>query len=195
MGEKQKINVFLGLMGSGKDYRASFYIKNFKYEQVAFADTLRDILWSILGYTPSNYEQFKKSNIKLGWFKNISTGRKLLQNLGSTLRMFIGDDVWVNILLKKIIDKPRVVITDCRYDNEASKLVTFAEKTDADITFTWCCYPSDKYKQGLTEKHESEALAQFITKNYNYKDGEIISSKDIKAIVKAFRKQKLVKNK
>ena len=91
MDEKQKINVFLGLMGSGKDQRASFYIKNFKYEQIAFADTLRDILWSILGYTPSNYEQFKKSNIKLGWFKNISTGRKLLQNLGSTLRRFIGD--------------------------------------------------------------------------------------------------------
>lgn len=194
MEKKQKIYVFLGLMGSGKNYRAEVFVDR-GYNQFAFADTLRDILWSILGYTPSDYEKFKKSDVKLGWFKNITTGRKLLQNLGSTLRRFIGDDVWVNILLKKIMDEPTVVITDCRYDNEVSKLLKYAEKAGADITFIWCCYPSDKYKQGLKEKHESEALAQFITQKYNYNDGDTIPNKNMKSIVTAFRKQKLAKNK
>ena len=189
---KQAIRVYLGLQGSGKDYSAQSYISK-GYKHFAFADTLRDILWSILGYKPKNYEKFKTSTVKLGWFNNISTGRKLLQNLGSTLRKFIGEDVWVNILLKNILYEPLVVITDCRYSNEVAKLLKYADKSGADITFVWCCYPSKKYQQGLKDPHESEALAQFITKRYNFKNGDIIDNNNIKLILKEFRHYKLSK--
>ena len=93
------------------------------------------------------------------------------------------------------MDEPKVVITDCRYDNEVSKLLKYAEKASANIDFIWCCYPSDKYKQGLKEKHESEALAQFITQEYYYNDGDNIPNKDMKSIVSRFRKARLSKKK
>ena len=42
MEKKQKIYVFLGLMGSGKNYRAEVFVDR-GYNQFAFADTLRKL--------------------------------------------------------------------------------------------------------------------------------------------------------
>lgn len=183
---QQKIRVFLGLMGSGKDYSAYKYIKT-GYKHMAFADALRNILYETLGYKPENYEKFKTSSVRLGFFKKISTGRKLLQNLGTALRKYIDKDIWVNTLIKNIVGIEKVVITDCRFDNEVSKLIKYAETAESDIKFIWCCYHSKKYEQGLNEKHESEALAQYITNNYNFKDQEILDIKLLKEIIVNYR--------
>lgn len=187
--ENQKVKVFLGLMGSGKDYNAEPFIQA-GYKHVAFADALRNILYETLGYRPENYEKFKISDVRLGFLRKISTGRKLLQNLGTALRKYIDKDIWVNTLIKNIVNTPKVVITDCRFDNEVSKLIKYAEKTGCDISFVWCCYKSKKYEQGLKEKHESEALAQYITNNCDFKDQEEISINDLKYIIKEYRKYK-----
>ena len=190
--QKQDIRVYLGALGGGKDFSAKPYIQK-GYKHCAFADTLRDILWDILGYKPKNYEKFKLSDVRLGFLNKISTGRKLLQNLGSTLRKFIAEDVWVDILIKNIAFEPKVVITDCRFSNEVAKLLKYAEKAGSNITFIWCCYPSKKYQQGLKETHESEALAQFITQRYNFKNGDTISIEQIKVILKDYKRFRLSK--
>ena len=91
-----------GKAGAGKDTAYKLINEIIPATRFAFADTLKD---------------FAK---QLGWDgKKDIKGRKLLQNLGNTVRDY-DEDTWANIVVNKIKEeKPKLaVITDLRFPNE-----------------------------------------------------------------------------
>ena len=171
-----KINVYIGVIGSGKDYRA----KQDCDMQLAFADQLREDVWKMIGWkpkTPEEYERFKKSVFipadfvswsLLGYKYPIFTGRDLLQRYGTEVRRAEDTDHWGkrlidNLALLGSAGTETVGITDCRFDNEIRRLIKF--KKDADylgidvqLEFIHTDFKSDRYN--ATSEYESEKLAQ-----------------------------------
>lgn len=193
---KKELIIYLGLMGSGKDYEANSLIDK-GYVKVAFADPLRSMAWKLLDWRPlsdENYEDFKKgelclflpdSNDKYNAFKPLCSGRHLLQQLGQIMREY-DSNYWASAWFKYIFSHnlEKVVCTDCRYPNEIRMALEFLN-LGYDVKFIYCCYESEKFKQGLKEKHQSEKFAQFlITKNL--KHCEVITSDKILELLKEY---------
>ncbi|WP_428743168.1 hypothetical protein [Tenacibaculum sp.] len=170
-----KIKVYIGVIGSGKDYQA----KRDCDVTMAFADQLREDVWTMIGWGPkteAEYEAFKKAefvpttfldnNYKSGVF----TGRDLLQRYGTEVRRKEKSSHWVDILIKKLwMDVPTastVGITDCRFPNEVKGLIEGVKKLNwgsstlpvFELEFIHTNYKSDRYD--TTSTHESERLAQ-----------------------------------
>lgn len=160
----KKINVYIGVIGSGKSYRAS------KENDIVlnYADSLREDVWKLLNWVPSNeteYEVFKNKNLGL------ITGRELLQNYGQLQKELEGNSYWSNRLLYKLaqeIDNPEIKtigIADCRFIKEITQLLLFSEdqfikSLGVSIEFHHCDYKS--YKYDTTNPHISETMAQSI---------------------------------
>ena len=125
-----------GKARSGKDTVARVLVEEYGYRRVAFADALKEMALEInpiiACYTKDGYEIVTVPLVDLvefeGWelAKDIYPEvRRFLQQLGSSVRkrnpMF-----WVGIVEEAIEDAERegvpVVVTDCRYFNEANTL-------------------------------------------------------------------------
>lgn len=195
MSDKKELVCFIGMKNCGKDYSAQPYIEK-GFVKIAFADTLRDMCYDILGYYPyfsKEYDEFKKSDICLSkyWFMNkfITTGRKILQNLGSTIKKYFGEDIWAKLWYEQVLRyNTNTVVTDCRFPVEINKILSLTKK-GYKVTFVWVCYEGANFKEILKDTHESEALAQFIYHNqikYNLQDLTPISNTLIKQILKDF---------
>ena len=168
-----KINVYIGCIGSGKDYRA----KQDCDIQLAFADQLREDVWKMIGWKPKTQEEYEA-------FKNavfsaspdalsfgvgpIFTGRNILERYGSLMKETHGENYWSNILIKKLelLTYPNnyvIGISDCRFLVESNNLIKFAKRVnklghDIQLEFIHTDFKSDKYN--ATSEHESEKLAQ-----------------------------------
>lgn len=93
----------IGRAGAGKDTAGEYLVNHFGYTRVAFADKLKDVAAAI-------------------WGESARTDRVKLQLLGQYVRE-IDEDAWVNAALRDAPDDGRpIVITDCRYQNEARRL-------------------------------------------------------------------------
>lgn len=167
-----KINVYIGVIGSGKDYRA----KQDCDIQLAFADQLREDVWKMLGWKPKTQEEyetfkdtlFNTAYLELGFNGPIFSGRELLQRYGAEVRRAEDTDHWCKRLIDKLaflgsVGTKTVGVTDCRFDNEVKRLIKF--KKDADylgvdvqLEFIHTDFKSDRYN--ATSEHESEKLAQ-----------------------------------
>jgi hypothetical protein len=170
----KKIIAFCGVIGSGKDYEANKYIQD-GYKLINFADALKKILFKTLkikNIDHQKYELFKDSHWNpVGMFPSV-TGRDLLQ-LGNYARHIIDEDIWINAWEKSIQNESLIVTSDCRYLNEAKKIISLG----GEIFF--CNYKSLKYN---SKTHfESEKLSQDLLKN-NFQHGENITQYFIKKI-------------
>lgn len=205
----KNIICFLGCKGTGKDYNSELCIKH-GYIKMAFADPLREIAWKILGYTPDtknnlSYADFKNCILTsekpsklfkfIPWYNSfvITSVRKILQNIGSVFKELFGETYWSNLWYKRVLDSnvDNIVCTDARFTYEIKKVLSLVKKGYA-IKFVWCQYENANWKDILKDKHESEALAQFIYFNrdkYNLYDGCIIGHDLIRKIIKEFEKQ------
>lgn len=185
---------FLGTKRSGKDYNAQKYI-DVGYTKMALADSLRDMLWDILGWTPTvqQYNQRKESSL---WFLDgvlklvkVTSIRKMLQNLGSFMRDNVDKNFWANIWYNKVLDSNKnVVCTDVRYPNEIKKAMSLS-KRGYNVMFIWCCYEGADYTEILKDTHESESLAQFLYCNqdkYKLYNGCRINNTILKRILKDY---------
>ena len=188
-----KLLCLIGVMGSGKDYRAKQFIKDsetFGYSMVHvnFADELREMMWDLLNWKPKNdeeYEYFKKGSIvDLGYAERLFdpyvysislTGRQLLQRMGTEVirkrdpYFFVNQ--WKNKVDSLLCENKNVVCSDLRFINELKAAFNVAGNTKTKKEFIFCNYISDRYD--ATNTHESEQLAQRILSD-NYKDGELI---------------------
>lgn len=193
---KKEVVLILGLMGSGKSYMSRPFIKD-GYTKISFADPLRKMCYKILGFDPSDkftYDEFKKSKLvlKKGLFKtkNINTGRKVLQQIGSSVKELFCPTIWADVWYNSVLEcNKHVVNEDCRFDYEVLKALSLTRKK-CNVRFIWSCYNGNDYTNALNDTHESEALAQFIYKyqdKYNLYDGKEIPVKLMKQILKDFK--------
>jgi hypothetical protein len=168
---------FVGVIGSGKSYRAANYVEN-GFVQINFADALRELAWSVLGWTPktdADYEEFKSMPITLSqsttakqpkfeFAKNEAslTGREFLQRLGNNAREIAGENIWVDAWEKKAKREDSVVVADVRYWNEVQRII------DLNGKLIFCDYRSSRY---ILSDHPSEALAMELIKKTTFADG------------------------
>ncbi len=104
---------------------ASILIDRYGYRRVAFADTIREFLYEINPMVACSPTGYLKDLVNLvGWDKAKQEPqiRRLLQDLGVAARKLIDEDIWVTVALRNISPDDRVVITDVRFENEASQI-------------------------------------------------------------------------
>lgn len=159
------VTCFIGVLGSGKDHQSRKLVKE-GYVQINFADELREMAWSILGWRPENdleYDWFKKGQIYVPNYGEIN-GRIFLQNIGSTMRK---KDInywvkcWIDKASLEVNKGNKVCCSDCRFLNE----IRYALRLGSNFIF--CNYKSSRYDDKNT--HESEHLAQRFLKE-GFKD-------------------------
>lgn len=116
--------MIIGLSGyaqSGKDTLGSALVDNYGFTRYAFADALKEMTYRlnpIVNGMGSRIQEFVDTE---GWetAKKHPEVRRLLQVMGTEAgRQVLGDNIWVNAVLNKVQDQ-NVVITDCRFPNEA----------------------------------------------------------------------------
>ena len=132
----------VGLSGyarSGKDEAAKVLVEEFGFTRVAFADKLREVLYALNPIVSFGvYENFHwdySKNVHVqdvtdecGWdgYKETEHGpeiRRLLQRLGTEAgRQTLWDSIWVDAALTGHPEDARLVVTDCRFPNEAQAI-------------------------------------------------------------------------
>ncbi|MFG2183063.1 hypothetical protein ACGFLS_30690 [Streptomyces abikoensis] len=125
----------IGRKRTGKDAVAARLTARYFYTRVAFADPLKDMalqLDPVITYEPAGYGPLpvRLSDVvrRLGWERAkdaFPEVRRTLQHLGEGVRQH-SPDYWLDVALSKVdvADTWRlpVVVTDCRYPNEAVAL-------------------------------------------------------------------------
>jgi hypothetical protein len=127
------IIAFTGLAGSGKDTAANYLIENHGYQKMSFAATLKDAIAIIFGWPRDLLEGITDESRKWRdekdewWSKRLNmyiSPRKVLQIWGTELcRQHFHPDIWIASLERQLSQLPKtakVVITDCRFENEAA---------------------------------------------------------------------------
>ena len=124
----------MGRAGAGKDSAASRLVSRYQFVRVAFADPLKRValdLDPIVGSEPTGYGPLplRLSDVvrREGWdtAKSRPEVRRTLQRLGQAIRD-TDAGFWLRLALATVDVADRwgvpVVITDCRYANEAAAL-------------------------------------------------------------------------
>jgi hypothetical protein len=127
-----KIVGFMGFKGSGKDTAAQALLNiNEEWTKMAFADALKDTLCSIFGWERHMIEGSTKESrewreqVDPWWAERLGiehfTPRFAMTHLGTdVIRKHFHDSLWILALEQRIEScNKNVVITDCRYPNEA----------------------------------------------------------------------------
>jgi hypothetical protein len=125
----------IGLSGyarSGKDEAAKVLVEEFGFTRVAFADKLREVLYALnpmVEPSPTSNPVMVQDVIDTyGWdgYKETIYGdeiRRLLQRLGTEAgRQTLWDSIWVDAALTGHPDDAKLVVTDCRFPNEAQAI-------------------------------------------------------------------------
>lgn len=130
----------IGLSGyarSGKDEAAKVLVEEFGFTRVAFADKLRDFLYALNPVVDVRINQYgdncgwvyvQEVIDSHGWdgYKETVYGpevRRLLQRLGTEAgRQTMWDSIWIDAALTGFDDSAKLVVTDCRFPNEAEAI-------------------------------------------------------------------------
>jgi hypothetical protein len=135
-----KIVGILGFKGAGKDTAAQALIDD-GYVKYAFADALKDVLsamfdWPrhmLIGDTKESREW--REQVDSWWAKELGipnfTPRLAMTRIGTDIiRANFNDNIWISNVERRILNSghDKVVITDCRYENETSLVQRFGGK-------------------------------------------------------------------
>jgi len=116
----------LGLTGSarsGKDSIADYLCSEYEWTRLSFAAPLKRMVVALLNRDEDWIEEHKEEHVN-----GLASPRRLLQTLGTEWgRHMIDTNIWVNLVhhdLNDILMKlpghfTGVVLTDCRFNNEA----------------------------------------------------------------------------
>lgn len=126
--------MLLGLSGyarAGKDTAANVLVGALGFERVAFADVLREAVYTLNPYV-APWQDLQSLVNEGGWeaLKDPSCPkdtreevRRLLQVMGTEVgRRMFGEDIWVDTLFSRLDPEKDYVISDCRFPNEAAKV-------------------------------------------------------------------------
>lgn len=119
--------MLIGLAGpkrSGKTLAAEYLVERHGFHHDSFAAPLRRFACDTLGLSMAGMEAFKEAPIE--WLSDADDGRppvtprRFLQLVGTEFgRNLIHPHVWVRSCLRRVACHERVVISDCRFGNEA----------------------------------------------------------------------------
>lgn len=162
-----KIKAYIGVIGSGKDYRSSKECDR----TVAFADKLRSDIWTMLGWEPKTdeeYQELKATEAMLPDGTIVNFRDVFFTGYGTEVRKKEDSKHWIKQVRKKllaILSMQRGVvvgISDCRFSDEIKGLIEFSRTFSNQVTLTFhhCNYKSDRYNDRLD--HESEYIAQAL---------------------------------
>lgn len=125
MENRYKIIGIAGKKFSGKDTLGNFFVDKYEYEQIAYADPLKEI-GKLFGFTHEQLYGSKKEELDDFWKVSPRkflqfVGTDLFRNNSNTISPNMGPNTWTNIVKKKIQDNPNkcFVVTDVRFPNEA----------------------------------------------------------------------------
>lgn len=121
--------MIIGLSGyaqTGKDTIANYLVEHYGYKRVAFADPLREALYSLNPLITDLPEVYSSTLVNavdhIGWEavkQNSEQVRGLLQRMGTEVgRKMWGEDFWVERAFKNVYVGSKVVFTDVRFPNE-----------------------------------------------------------------------------
>lgn len=123
-----------GFIGSGKDTVGRYFVEEHGYQDMAFADALKDTCAAIFcwdremldGKNPQS--RAWRNIVDPWWAKRLGipdfTPRRAMQLIGTdTMRRYFNDDLWIMNVERRIEEQRRVsnapiVITDGRFPNE-----------------------------------------------------------------------------
>lgn len=113
----------VGEAGSGKDSISNVLTQQFDFKRLAFADPLKKACQEVFGLSDSQLQnRDEKEKVDPFWHRS---PREMFQQVG-TLMKTVDQDIWVSSLLRKadslVSEKKDIVVTDCRYKNEAQAL-------------------------------------------------------------------------
>ncbi len=119
-----------GYARAGKDTVGKILVEEHGFHRISFADRLKRFalaLDPILEVEPDLDTAPYKASLRhivdlyggLEQAKELSAVRSFLQELGTVARDVLGQDVWVDAALSEMASHEHVVITDCRFRNEA----------------------------------------------------------------------------
>lgn len=109
-----------GKLKSGKTTLTNF-LTAWGFEELLFADGLKDMVCALLGCTREQLEDQEFKNTEVPWIPGV-TPRKLMQTLGTEWGRNINEDLWVSRTLAQARTIPRVIISDVRFPNELQAL-------------------------------------------------------------------------
>lgn len=187
--KKIEIHSFIGVIGSGKDFRANKLHEQTGAPIFDFSDGVREFTFSFLGVTPpkteEEYAKFK-GTVYSFLVDNVlyhREGRNLLENVAETLREY-NPRFWANLCTSKLeksinnCEHTIFIANSCRLLEEATALEYLTYKYGAETKYTFCDFKSPRYE---IRDHESENLAQEFLKR-GFKDGDDIT-KFVKQLV------------
>jgi len=121
--ENNKIIGLSGKIGSGKSTLAKLLIEYFKMfdleaEEKFFASSLKNLHKSLTGY--GGYTQEEKNIYLEDYGFTVGEG---LQRIGDGLRQIYHPNVWIITALKGLPSDKIIIMSDCRYHNEADLIL------------------------------------------------------------------------
>ena len=162
-----KLIAYMGCSKSGKDYEAKKLLSTGKYIQMNMADSVKEIVYNQINYTPANHDEYETLKETSFWNNEdrTFTGRDLIKNLTNEINK-IDPNFWFEIWKKKIeqiVEDYKyyhkfegIVVTDIRYI-QSMKYFFGVENLTKKVFF--CNYKSDRYK---LHEDESEDLIRKI---------------------------------
>jgi hypothetical protein len=107
-----------GYAGVGKDACAEMLVRRYGFYHCKFADVIKQMVGQMLGVPARRFEDREWKETIVPWLGR--TPRELLQTLGTDWgRELVHPDVWVKTTMYRVRFMSRVVVSDCRFDNEA----------------------------------------------------------------------------
>ena len=144
-----------GNAGTGKDTVAAYLVSKYGYKKLAFADALKKVS-IILFNLPNDVEYYNNRKRKEKKIKNCKySPREMWQILGEQMRNVFYQEIWIDNVLSKCNNIDKIVISDCRYDNESIQV----KKRIKNAKLWKIVRPKFTGDVGLTngkEKHASE---------------------------------------
>ena len=121
----------IGLTGKkfcGKDTVANYFVDNYGYTKIAFADILKDVCKIIFGLTDKQLNTDEKEIIDEIWKVSPRqimqfVGTDLFRNQLQLLIPFVKEDIWILCVKHKILDvTKKFIISDVRFENELAMI-------------------------------------------------------------------------
>ncbi len=111
-----------GAAGAGKNTVADILVEDFGFQAVAFADPIYRAVSEITGLPVEHLQDRRNKEQPIKWLG--SSPRELLQSLGTEWgRNMVHENLWIVVALNRIGEiQGDVVVTDVRFDNEATAL-------------------------------------------------------------------------